>query len=419
MPVSPGYLLDKFSKLLANPISSKTKIDIVEPFATRLIKNYPCEFDCLKIIHERIFSSILPLSPSLTWKDMRARIKRKIDQAEGISTADKFTTTLYFIGEEQLHPVQVKVLTEYLSLFYDKVSYLTKPQQISDGETRDLTHVFDNLDYNLYRIIEKHHNPSTETIDYVSGGLLGDFIYGLYVVYANYLTQNKKGNLCIRPILFKNSIDKVHGDLYKTIMNCPYINSFTYDSTKDHMGDVAGPYSPTLNLVNLSGWRDWVYSSNWIRMLSTVYNTPIYKVPWLMTSRIDYKFRDTVLIHRSTVRHLDNFPWINVVTNNKCVFIGLTTEEYEAFEYRSYVQSVVYNNIEECVAALKGCKFFVSNLTSLLAMANALHVPCLAELVFPDAIHNYDMEQFHKEFYWIAEDNMCNFIDRYIPYLTL
>lgn len=244
------------------------------------------------------------------------------------------------------------------------------------------------------------------TMKYVSGGHFGDLIHQLYVVKNIYEKTKLKGKIYLTDKrgeldgLFYKSIQEVSDEIKKVFTNQEYI-----ESVEPYLEDIE-------NIINISSWRysDIIYKKCWTEMLTEIYElTPPKGLPWLKYEEKDSRFEGKVVIHESFVwyRKFDNFPWQEIIKNNDCIFVSFEETQYNEFKHKDSVELYLMKDFEECCKILNSCKFYVGNLTSVTAVAHALGVPKLVELVtegFRDCMHYLDEKKYSKDFYYISEN---------------
>ena len=118
-----------------------------------------------------------------------------------------------------------------------------------------------------------------QSIVYISGGALGDFIHQLSVIYEVYLKTGKKGILYISSIArnlneFIFGLEKTYNDTYKLITNQKYIESYHIHNNE--------PYD-----INLSSWyiNQPLCINNWNTIFSAEYN-----VNWCNNKYLDIEY---------------------------------------------------------------------------------------------------------------------------------
>jgi len=281
----------------------------------------------------------------------------------------------------------------------------------------DLSNIKELILYDNKNIISfsKNQDWKIKSIDcdnYIVGGKFGDMIHLLYVIMATYTTNKKRGNLYITDNTgyggdrFTINATSVHTELQNIILQQDYINKFEILSKQPE------------KFINLNIWRHapLMGRTDWIMMLSNTYNIPIISTSWI--NIIDAKnnqFADKILIHRSQVRHNNNFPWNNIVTKNKCIFITCNKIEYDIFPCKDNVELYLCSDLNEMIIGINNCKFFIGNQSSPLAIAWALFKPMMCELYPVDAISYKGISKYNENAFWINgnESHLAN-IEKHI-----
>jgi hypothetical protein len=130
---------------------------------------------------------------------------------------------------------------------------------------------------------------------------------------------------------------------------------------------------------------------------------------WIKWDIIDPKYQNTIIINRSIRRQIKEFPWREIVSQNQCIFISFNQEDYDAFEFKEFVEFIKVNSFDEMVTVINSCKYYIGNQSMPLALAYGLHKPCLAE-IYPEAAAYYcGLEKFHPSYSWISpSDSFLN-----------
>jgi FkbM family methyltransferase len=252
---------------------------------------------------------------------------------------------------------------------------------------------------------------------YTCSGHFGDLIHELYVIKKNYERTKLKGvlNLVVKTGdhdgSFLRPIDEVVNELCNPLKKQEYIL------------DVNN--STDIN-IDLGLWRysEYRYKTCWTNYLTSVYSLikPKRNDPWLKIEKKDSSFEGKILIHQSNkwYRKIDNFPWEEILKNNKCTFISFSVEEYENFKYKDLVDLYIVKDFDECCSILNSCKFYIGNLTSITAIAQAIGTPKLLEMFmyYRDCIHYIGEKEYSDNFFYISElddvknlDGLEKFID--------
>ena len=149
-----------------------------------------------------------------------------------------------------------------------------------------------------------------ECISYLSGGLLGDFIYQLSIILENYINTGKKGILYIsnKGEPFRFGLENTYNDTYKIIKNLNYISNYLI-------------YNNEIIDIDLTKWRNNkdVDYKNWHIKFSKTFNINWGKHPWL-TSPTNKEWQNKVIINTTDYRwpcHLNFQKVFEKYTNNK------------------------------------------------------------------------------------------------------
>lgn len=218
-------------------------------------------------------------------------------------------------------------------------------------------------------------------INFVCGGLLGDFIQCLFAVKQICEVKNEKANLYItnQPEhggdKFKYTIDIVYEELLPILIKQNYIQNFEIyqNQTKD--------------FINLNNFRKspLLYKNNWTEFLQSSFDFS-YKPPykWISIESSDSKFKDKILIHRSmkVQRQTPNFPFQKLIDKygDKLVFISNEPKEYDSFPFKSQIPFHRVNNLSELFIAINSCEFFIGNQSSPYTIASSIDKTRVLEL---------------------------------------
>ena len=216
-------------------------------------------------------------------------------------------------------------------------------------------------------------------INFMSGGLCGDFIHQMSVVKNICKIYGDKADLYISDCGDSWKFGKIQAykDLYGIVISQDYINDFRY-LEKEFEGDC----------IDLNDWRKTVatthaetgrYNKCWSELLSEEY---AYRIPdeykWMKPSI--NKVQIELLIHRSKHRHNDSFNWIKVLDGRKAVFITTDITEWEQFHYKEFAELKIVSTITEVANNIAACGQFIGNQSAMFAIACAFDVPRICEL---------------------------------------
>lgn len=241
---------------------------------------------------------------------------------------------------------------------------------------------------------------------YASGGHFGDVIHSLYVIKKIYEQTKEKGELYLIQNLedghFTRHVKYVCDDIRDVLMKQEYISKVSHEI---EIGE---------NYLNLSAWRksSLLLKVPWTELLTDFYSLPNpNKVePWIKLDTKNTSVSDKVLIHQSVVefRKSPYFPWENIIKNNNCIFITYSESEYNNFKFKDMVDVIYMKNFTDCCELLNGCKFYIGNLTSITAIAHAMGIPRLTELISRDALHYRDEYKYFDNYFHICHYNNKN-----------
>jgi hypothetical protein len=236
-------------------------------------------------------------------------------------------------------------------------------------------------------------------LNFVCGGLMGDFIHSLYAVRGICDKFKAKANLYIIDSSygigpsenFKFNLDITYNDLQKLMSIQEYVNYFSI-LPKNNIKDV----------ISIDSWRNAKQYKNWSILLSEHYSFEI-KTPysWININTADLNTKNAILLHRSLLRRSHTINW-KYILSSKNKFLFLTTKnnmaEYNQFinEFDcSYVEPYNVDNLFDMASAIKGCKKFIGNQSMPMALACSLDVPRICELnPGQDALFYFDEKNF-------------------------
>ena len=247
---------------------------------------------------------------------------------------------------------------------------------------------FDNFDkftehinYTLgYNSIPSHY------ISYISGGRLGDFIFQLSVIHANYIKTGKKGILYIANIgdKFVRGVETAYNDIKELIISQEYIEDFKI-------------YNGEQYDINLSTWRDTVFNNNynWIELYRTTFNINFGITKWIDSISINPELQDKILINFSLQRentHINIHELLNKYDSSKLCFICLNEDEYNNFRDKTLtnIPFIYCKDILELCISINSCELFIGNFSAPLCVALAQHKKCIG-IAPTDPKHNIDL----------------------------
>lgn len=257
-------------------------------------------------------------------------------------------------------------------------------------------------------------------INFISGGMLGDFIHSLAVVKNVCQKENSMARIYLTDKIFvyngdvwKFGAEKACEDLMDLVMAQPFVEKFSILPE-----DFSEPF------VNLSSWRMAIeqdrishgyYNRSWSEFLSDHYGYEIKKpYKWLEAPAIDMDMDGKVAIHRSIHRHNPNFKWKSILdSDEKFVFVTTSMDEWERFPFKNERTTLkLVKSIGEMASSIASCKYFAGNQSAPFALACALDVPRLVEL--DSSAHAFYMNEkkYSKNMSWYFR-NDANTLKRF------
>jgi hypothetical protein len=292
----------------------------------------------------------------------------------------------------------------FLALEYDVITFDTPdtleisiisnllkiPTIVYDEEKKKLLSNPTIVDICNFSIIEKEIKDvfSLKPITYCVGGMLGDLIQCLSVIYETYYKTGQRGILYMseRGDKFSNGLENTYNDIYQTIIGQKYIQDFKIYNNE--------PFE-----IDLIKWRlsPLLETKNWYHIYKQTYNVEWGKRPWLVAS-YDEKWKDKIVINTINYRWPKNieFKKLNELYPNELVFMSFHKFQYDFFETTTGIAIEYYkpNSFLEMVTIINSCKLFIGALSSPLAIANSLHKDRICGLchIISDNIRNSHFE---------------------------
>jgi hypothetical protein len=210
-------------------------------------------------------------------------------------------------------------------------------------------------------------------LNYISGGMLGDFIHQLSIVNETYMETGIKANLFIANIgdIFRLGIEKTYNDTYELVKQQRYINDYKiFDNTNSID-------------INLSKWRNSPYltKTNFYNVFKSVYSLEWGKNPWLILPKNDL-WKDRIIINYTQRRKISNIHQLNLLKyGNKLIYMGFDKDGYDdlisnGINIEYYCPSSFY----EFAVAINSCELFIGGLSAPLTLAFACHKKCIVGL---------------------------------------
>jgi hypothetical protein len=255
---------------------------------------------------------------------------------------------VYFVNTNELLIKTMKKLFKQPNLHYD-------------------TNMNNAINIGNFFINEPKSNFEYPVINYISGGLLGDFIHQLSIVNEIFIETGRKGNLYISNIVgdrFRFGVEKAYQDTYQMIHEQNYINEYKiYSSEKIN--------------INLSQWRHshLLYRTNWQNVFKFMYGVEWGNNPWLILPKNDI-WKDKIIINYTLIRKIDsiNIEELYKKYGKKIIFMGFNIDGYEDLKQKNiFIDYYSPNSLYDFAVAINSCELFIGGLSSPLAFAFALH----------------------------------------------
>jgi hypothetical protein len=230
--------------------------------------------------------------------------------------------------------------------------------------------------------IQKTNN----TINYISGGRLGDFIFQLSVIHANYLKTGKKGILYLADIgdKFVKGLETAYDDTKEFILSQEYIEEYRI-------------YNGEKYDINLSSWRDTVFikEQNWIELFRNVFNINFGTTKWINNISINSEFQNKIIIGYSLQRdntHINLTDFLNKYDKSKLHFICLDENEYLSFKNKTglNIPYTFCKNLMELFISINSCELFIGNFSAPLCVALSQNIKCIG-IAPTDTKHTIDL----------------------------
>lgn len=303
----------------------------------------------------------------MDFNQRRFRIKNILNMAEESSLKEQKSydeTSIVVDGGDVATVV-------YAATLYDRV-YLSTP---NDTCTKAPFYSAELSAKPVHVTIPEHerHLYTFPPIRYVSGGMLGDFIHQLSVVYETYLRTGRKGIVYIADIggPFWRGAAGTFDDIRHVILSQSYIESFSV-------------YNGESVDVNLSTWRGHpnLYQNSWSQIFEDTYHVPWGVHTWIQVTPAT-QFKDITFISMTPNRPCEDLDFAYILSKIKGTAVFLSTEAGQEtyFLHRFKLESIPVlrvHTFQELASAIAGCTMFIGTLSMPLALADAMGVNRIA-----------------------------------------
>lgn len=238
-----------------------------------------------------------------------------------------------------------------------------------------------------------------DCVNYISGGLLGDFICQLYICYENFLSTGKKANLYISDIgdNFRFGKNKAYDDLKDIIKSQKYINVFEI-------------YTNQKIDINLSSWRHNLNNDKSFReIFSRNFNVSWGKEKWLCCNK-NKLYTNKILVHCS--RGHGSMKWsmrLDFLKNPNAQLFCLSSNEYLSFSQITGYKGeyILFKNLTELTEALEACAGFIGPPSAPLCFALSQGIISLA-IIEKNADYNFLADKLTLTYYYYINDKENN-----------
>lgn len=242
--------------------------------------------------------------------------------------------------------------------------------------------------------------------------MMGDFIHSLSAVKNICEKNNAKARIYLSDDrnyggdTWRHGVDKAHADLKDIVMNQSYVDGFEVLSNQG-----------IVSAYNLNGWRSYImtlymkeggFKRCWSDFMSQTYGFGITAdYGWLNIVKNE-EFKDKVIIHRSTHRHNNDFPWETVLDSIKedILFLTSSEEEFNNFKFkRDRIKLHLVQTMSDMAVVIGSCKYFVGNQSAPFALASSMDVSRLVELNEEASRFYMSEEKYSKNISWFLNGN--------------
>lgn len=198
------------------------------------------------------------------------------------------------------------------------------------------------------------------------GGLLGDFIHQLYIVYDHWKKTREKGIVYFsdRGDRFRSGVKQTMLDLGFILKLQPYIESWKIYENE--------PYD-----VDCTEWRNYLADNNYWATFNDVYQIEFGKDQWLFNIPVDVTWNNKTIINTTDYR----FPKIQFSEYKDVIYVSLEKRYYDHFVEKTGLKVPYYGvtSLYELAVIINTCKLFVGSWSAPLSLCMALHKPCHVE----------------------------------------
>ena len=225
------------------------------------------------------------------------------------------------------------------------------------------------------------------------GGKLGDFIHCMYVPFYLYKTTGMRSNIFIcdsgnsyfNNANFEFGLQNTFRELIPIVMQQEYVKSFNI-------------WSGEKNDINTIKFRDseFLYKTCWTEILTNTFfgvsQKPLHGA-WMRYDKSETQKKSTLLISRKvknpmTSKLVDAYEK-EIKKYENAIYLG-TPENYDQFPLKHLCQNQNPQTLSDWFFSMNSAEAFLANQSGPGAMACALNVPRVIELL-PKATHLDDI----------------------------
>jgi hypothetical protein len=232
------------------------------------------------------------------------------------------------------------------------------------------TRVTTNVESTNNNTLNNYENNNC--IKYISGGLLGDFIFQLSIICEMYHKTNRKGILYIT-----NSV----GDKFRFGLEDSYLKTKKLVESQEYIKEYH-IYNNESYDINLSKWRDspLLWNTNWINLFSFEYNINWGNNIWLTLPK-NTLFENKIVITHSINNYNSIDKYINFfkdIDTSKLVFVYLRDEDLLKFLHFTGLKCESYkcSDFYDLAIIINSSLFHISNCSSPLSISMAIKKKC-------------------------------------------
>ena len=241
----------------------------------------------------------------------------------------------------------------------------------------------------------------SETISYLQGGKLGDFIHSLCVCKYNWELTGKKANVYITNAgdEFENGVEFTYNDLKPILEKQEWLNTFNI-------------YKGENIDIDLNSFRSspHIYQTNWLEVYFKTFlniSTPPKEYKWIHLDKDD-SLNNLVLVSRSLKpmsTALTNFYEDLLYQHDNCAFICFDERQYDNFTLKNKCPLLKVDNLYDFFLKINSCKLLISNQSGPAAWATSMNVSRIVDLYIQvDNMHYIKDTEYYSNFRYFIGD---------------